>query len=142
MLLPFKYTGGSADLMALAEGQTSPRDKHQWHRAAIPPGLLSSGGGLHTLGGLFDKTRDSLWLRHVDGIQSRFGLKQPVSEPYPADVHDYRQGGHETDPFSVRPSSACSVLSPSPLALPHHFVQIRRWTYLDRSKSILKAWEL
>src|ERR1700736_2920429 len=49
-------------------GQTSPRDKHQWHRAAIPPGLLSSGGGLHTLGGLFDKSCDSLGLRHVDGM--------------------------------------------------------------------------
>jgi hypothetical protein len=49
-------------------GQTSPRDKHQWHRAAISPELLSSGGGLHTLGGLFDKSCDSLWLRHVDGM--------------------------------------------------------------------------
>ena len=49
-------------------GQTSPRDKHQWHRAAIPPGLLSSGGGLHTLGGLFDKSYDSLGLRDVDGM--------------------------------------------------------------------------
>src|SRR6202162_2033983 len=49
-------------------GQTSPRDKHQWHRAAIPPGLLSSGGGLHTLGGLFDESCDSLGLRHVDGM--------------------------------------------------------------------------
>src|SRR5208337_3531833 len=29
-----------------------------------------------------------------------------------------------------------------PLALPHHFVQIRRWTYLNRSKSILKVWLL
>src|SRR5439155_15032178 len=49
-------------------GQTSPRDKHLWHRAAIPPALLSGGGGLHTLGGLFDKSCDSLWLRHVDGM--------------------------------------------------------------------------
>src|SRR5258705_8893427 len=38
------------------------------HRAAIPPELLSSGGGLHTLGGLVDQSCDSLWLRHVDGV--------------------------------------------------------------------------
>src|SRR5206468_8751993 len=49
-------------------GHTTPRDKHQWHRAAIPPGPLSSGGGLHTLGGLFDKSCDSPGLRHVDGV--------------------------------------------------------------------------
>src|SRR5438132_1217677 len=49
-------------------GQTPPADKNQWHRAAIPSELLSSSGGLHTLGGLFDKRCDSLWLRHVDGM--------------------------------------------------------------------------
>src|SRR6266849_4513487 len=49
-------------------GHTSPRDKHQWHRAAIPPQLLSGGSGLHTLGGLFDESCDSLGLRHVDGV--------------------------------------------------------------------------
>src|SRR5882762_6172627 len=49
-------------------GQTSPRDKNKWRRAAIPPGLLSGGGGLHTLGGLVDQSCDSLWLRHVDGV--------------------------------------------------------------------------
>src|SRR5258707_10980550 len=38
------------------------------HRAAIPPELLSSGGGLHPLGGLFNQSCDSLWLRHVDGM--------------------------------------------------------------------------
>src|SRR6202171_1784212 len=49
-------------------GQTSPQDKHYWHQAAIPTTLLSGGGGLHTLGGLFDKSCDSLGLRHVDGM--------------------------------------------------------------------------
>ena len=39
-------------------------------------------------------------------------------------------------------SSACSVLSPSLLTCLHHFVQVRRWPNLDRSKSILKAWKL
>src|SRR5258706_15842658 len=38
------------------------------HRSGIPPELLSSGGGLHTLGGLFDQSCDSLWLRQVDGM--------------------------------------------------------------------------
>src|SRR6267378_6877115 len=38
------------------------------HRSGIPPELLSSGGGLHTLGGLFDQSCDSIWLRHVDGM--------------------------------------------------------------------------
>ena len=33
--------------------------------------------------------------------------------------------------FSVRPSSACSVLSPSLLTCLHHFVQVRRWPNLD-----------
>src|SRR4029077_10422413 len=51
-----------------ASAQTSPCDKHQRHRAAIPPGLLSSGGGLHTLGGLFDKSCERLRLRHIDGM--------------------------------------------------------------------------
>jgi hypothetical protein len=41
------------------------RNKHQWRRSAIPPGFLSGGGGLHTLGGLLDN--DSLGLRQVDG---------------------------------------------------------------------------
>src|SRR5271169_4624315 len=32
--------------------------------------------------------------------------------------------------------------SPSPLVLPHHFVYIRRWTYLDRSTLQLHSWRL
>ena len=39
-----------------------PVNKHRSCRAAIPLGLLSSSGGLHTLGGLFDKSCDSLGL--------------------------------------------------------------------------------
>src|SRR6266516_5397514 len=66
-------------------GQTSPRDKHQWYRAAIPPGLLSGGGGLHTLGGLFDKSCDSLGLRHVDGVAALDLSDRRASPP-----------GHET----------------------------------------------
>jgi hypothetical protein len=38
------------------------RMRPSWHRAAIPPGLLSSGGGRHTLGGVFDERCDSLGL--------------------------------------------------------------------------------
>src|ERR1700757_2380582 len=55
-----------------------------------------------------------------------------------------RQAGEaaKTDPFSVRPCSACSVLSPSLLTCLQHFVQVRSRPYLDRSESILKAWKL
>jgi hypothetical protein len=35
--------------------------------------------------------------------------------------------------FSVRPSSACSVLSPSLLTCLHHFVQLRRWPNLENA---------
>ena len=37
-------------------------------------------------------------------------------------------------------SSSRGILSPSPLALFHHLVQIRNRPYLNRSQSILKAW--
>src|SRR6267378_5058171 len=50
---------------------THRKMRDEWgtrRRAAIPPELLSGGGGLHTFGSLFDKTCDSLWLRHVDGM--------------------------------------------------------------------------
>ena len=33
-------------------------------------------------------------------------------------------------------------VSPSPFALLYDFAYIRRWTYLNRSKPILKAWKL
>ena len=39
-------------------------------------------------------------------------------------------------------ASLGSILSPSPLALLYHFAYIRNRTYLNRSKSILKAWSL
>src|SRR5579862_5876508 len=39
----------------------------------------------------------------------------------------------ETDPFSVRPSSACSVLSPSLLTCLHHFGQVRRRPNLENA---------
>src|SRR4030095_13414134 len=39
----------------------------------------------------------------------------------------------ENDPFSVRPSSACSVLSPSLLTCLHHFGQVRRWQNLKNA---------
>src|SRR6202050_2660518 len=35
--------------------------------------------------------------------------------------------------FPSWPLSSRGILSPSPLALPHYFVNIRRWTYLDGS---------
>src|ERR1700726_1251886 len=35
--------------------------------------------------------------------------------------------------FPSWPPSSRSIPSPSPLALPHHFADIRRWTYLDGS---------
>src|SRR5260370_40091715 len=38
--------------------------------------------------------------------------------------------------------SSRGILSASPLALFHHLVQIRNRPYLNRSKSILKAWKL
>src|SRR4029077_20002520 len=49
------------------------------------PELLSSGRGLHTFGGFFDKSCDSLGLRHVDGMAT-------------LDLSDRRTGppGHET----------------------------------------------
>jgi len=40
---------------------------------------------------------------------------------------------NETDPFSVRPSSVCNVLSPSLLTCLHDFVQVRRWPNLENA---------
>src|SRR6516164_4859177 len=46
---------------------------------------------------------------------------------------DCRQASEATKPilFSVRPSSACSVLSPSLLTCLHDFVHVRRWPNLE-----------
>src|SRR5215475_6143970 len=41
--------------------------------------------------------------------------------------------GIATDPFSVSPSSACSVLSPSLLTCLNHFVHVRRWPNLENA---------
>ena len=40
------------------------------------------------------------------------------------------------------PPSSRGILSPSPLALLDHFAQIHNRSYLNRPKSILKAWLL
>src|SRR5229473_6573010 len=49
-------------------GQTSTCEQTPVVSSGKSPWLLGSSGGLHTPGGLFDKSCDSLGLRHVDGM--------------------------------------------------------------------------
>src|SRR2546426_319507 len=49
-------------------GQTSTREQTPVVSSGKSPWLLGGSGGLHTPGGLFDKSCDSLGLRHVDGM--------------------------------------------------------------------------
>src|SRR5271165_6061623 len=53
---------------------------------------------------------------------------ETVCPSLPADQRRHDPGHSSDDSLST-----CRVLSPSPLALPHHFADIRRWTYLDCS---------
>jgi hypothetical protein len=49
--------------------------------------------------------------------------------------HEPLRTGHQCHVIGVGQYSVAALVarypSPSPLALLHHFVQIRRWTYLD-----------
>lgn len=52
------------------------------------------------------------------------------------------QMNQELHELAVDPSSACGALAPALFACLYYFVQIRSRPYLNRSKSILKAWKL
>jgi len=66
----------------------------------------------------------------------------PVDNAVTSKLTRERLGWSPTQPGADSSLSMCRVLSAPLLALLYYFGQIHNRTYLDRSKSILKAWEL
>src|SRR5438132_12393591 len=85
---------------------------------------LLSGGGLHTLGGLFDKSCDSLGLRHVDGVAALDLSDRRASPP-----------GHETLGIRWNHLVVGNDQVPTRLGLPRPFTDLA-------AESLHAPWDL
>src|SRR5260370_34487192 len=66
-----------------------------------------------------------------DGVAALEELTRTQFDTVLLDVMMPHLNGFEVCPFSARPCSACSVLSPALLTCLHDFVHVRRWPNLE-----------